>query len=115
MNSRQLPLIKEMDVKQATSKSAGKFTGTDNPRHLRTIQSLLISPRKREDIDRIAGAANGPDLIGALRRRGLCIQCRLTPGFDRDGRAIKFGVYVFDDSDLHKIRVWMRTLRAEVN
>lgn len=32
-----------------------KFTGTDNPRHLRVIMALLVSPRTRETIDRVAG------------------------------------------------------------
>ena len=28
-----------------------KFTGTDNPRHLRVIPALMARPRRREDVD----------------------------------------------------------------
>ncbi len=46
---------------------SAKFLGTDNPRELRVIQALLTRPRRREDVDAIAGASNGPDLISNLR------------------------------------------------
>ena len=52
-----------------------KFTGTDNPRHLRVIPALLARPRRREDVDAIAGCSNSPELIAELRRRGLDVPC----------------------------------------
>lgn len=110
MEKGQLPIFAELtlaDTKDSTAKAAGKFTGTDNPRHLRIIYALLARPRKREEIDRIAGASNGPDLIADLRRRGLRIPCQQTPGIDRDGFPIKFGVYGFDDDDRHKVKRWI--------
>src|SRR5471032_1168315 len=90
------------------STSPAHFSGTDNPRHLRVIHALLIRPRKREEIDRIAGASNGPELMAELRRRGLRAKCRRTPGIDRDGYPIKFGIYEFDDSDRRAIAAWLR-------
>lgn len=113
MGKAQLPLIAELDLgdtedSTATTIADGKFTGTDNPRHLRVIHSLLIRPRKREEIDRIAGASNGPELIAELRRRGLTTPCQRTPGIDRDGYPIKFGVYAFDDDDRRKLITWQR-------
>lgn len=111
MEKAQLPVFAELslgDTEDSTSKPASKFVGTDNLRHLRVIQSLLIRPRKREDIDRIAGASNGPDLIAELRRRGLRVPCKKTPGIDRDGFPVKFGVYEFDDDDRGKLAAWLR-------
>lgn len=90
------------------STSSARFSGTENPRHLRVIHSLMIRPRKREEIDRIAGASNGPELVAELRRRGLRAKCRRTPGIDRDGYPVKFGVYEFDDDDRRAINAWLR-------
>ena len=112
MEKAQLPLIGELrlgtDNQDSTAQAARKFTGTDNPRHLRVIHAGMIRPRKREEIDRIAGASNGPELIAELRRRGLRIPCQRVPGIDRDGYAIKFGVYEFDDDDRRAVNVWLR-------
>ena len=110
MEKGQLPIFAELtlaDTKDSIAKATLKFTGTNNPRHLRVIHSLLIRPRKREEIDRIAGASNGPELIAELRRRGLHAPCHRTPGTDRDGYHIKFGVYKFDDSDRRKLNRWL--------
>lgn len=117
MKKLQLPLIAELDLGDTelpTSKTASKFTGTDNPRHLRVIHSAIIRPRKREEIDRIAGASNGPDLIAELRRRGLRFPCHRAPGIDRDGYPVKFGVYALDDDDRRKLAAWQRSRNAKV-
>lgn len=111
MEKAQLPVFAELslgDTEEFTAKPVRKFVGTDNPRHLRVIHSLLIRPRKREEIDHIAGAANGPELIAELRRRGLYAPCHRTPGIDRDGFPIRFGVYEFDGNDRRVIAAWLR-------
>lgn len=117
MEKGQLPIFAELtlaDTKDYTvSNPVRKFTGTNNPRHLRVIHSLLIRPRKREEIDRIAGASNGPELIAELRRRGLRTLCQRTPGIDRDGHPIKFGIYAFDDEDRRKLNTWLRLRDAK--
>lgn len=95
-------------TKDSTAKTAGKFAGTDNPRHLRVIHSSLARPRKREEIDCIAGASNGPELIAELRRRGLEFPCNRVPGIDRDGCTIQFGIYHLTDNDRRKLAAWLR-------
>jgi len=118
MDKAQLPVFAELslgaDIQDSTSQIACKFSGTDNPRHLRVIHSLLIRARKREEIDSIAGASNSPELIAELRRRGLRIPCRRIPAIDRDGYLTKPGVYEFDDDDRHKVAVWLRAQKAKV-
>jgi hypothetical protein len=84
------------------------FLGTENPRHLRVIMALMVRPRSREDIDRTAGASNGPDLIGELRCRGLDAECRKTPCIDRDGFEVQRGIYYFTDRDRRLIRAWLK-------
>lgn len=102
------PDLFETAVPSEYSTSPAHFSGTENPRHLRVIHSLMLRPRKREEIDRIAGASNGPELVAELRRRGLRAKCRRTPGIDRDGYPVKLGVYEFDDNDRRAINAWLR-------
>ena len=116
MKKGQLPIFAELTLastKDSTAKAARKFTGTDNPRHLRVIQSAMIRSRKREEIDSIAGASNGPALIAELRRRGLRFRCHRTPGIDRDGYPIKFGIYELDDADRSAVTAWLRLRDAK--
>jgi hypothetical protein len=114
MKKRQSPLFPELALDPATGPSAqrpgppAEFIGTENPRHLRVLQALLLGPRSRKQIDGIAGAANGPQLIASLRERGLTLPCRMVPGIDRDGHAILYGVYALDDADRKKVRRWLR-------
>lgn len=118
MKKAQLPLIAELDLddkEDVIPKAGGKFTGTDNPRHMRVLHALMLRPRRREEIDRIAGASNGPDLIADLRRRGLDIPCQRTPGVDRDNFPIAFGVYELTHADRRKVFNWQaRSLRAQM-
>lgn len=112
MNKAQPPLFAELslaDTSDSTpSMTVSKFSGTDNPRHLRVIAALMTRSQKREHIDRIAGASNGPELIAELRRRGLDAPCSRVPAIDRDGYPIRFGVYDFTDRDRRKVRAWLR-------
>ena len=55
--------VKTTAPKQGDSKAAASFSGTDNPRHLRVIQAVTVRPISREELDRVAGCANGPDLV----------------------------------------------------
>lgn len=93
----------------STVKPAAKFDGTDNPRHLRVIRAALVRSRKREEIDRIAGCSNAPELIAELRRRGLEFPCSHIPAIDRDGLPVKPGVYHLTAADRAKLTRWMAT------
>jgi hypothetical protein len=117
MDKDQFPLFAELTL-GATSHGSPEqpvrqFAGTDNPRHLRVIHALMFRPRKREEIDSIAGASNGPELIAELRRRGMRVHCRRTPGIDRDGYPVKFGIYELDDDDRRAVNVWLRKRDAK--
>lgn len=94
--------------------SKRKFTGTDNPRHLRVIHALLQRPRRREDVDSIAGCSNAPELIAELRRRGLGddhLPCERVPFVDRDGKPCRPGVYSFTEKGRRMIYAWMARIR----
>lgn len=54
---------------------SSRFLGTHNKRHLRVLAVLLVRRLFREELDKIAGCSNGPELVAELRRRGLEIPC----------------------------------------
>lgn len=91
----------------SNSKAAASFLGTSNPRHLRAIHALLRRPMPREQLDREAGASNGPALVAELRDRGLEVPCRRTPCLDRDGREVRRGIYVLTQRDRIRIAKWL--------
>ena len=88
-----------------------KFYGTDNPRHMRVIPALMTRPRRREDVDDIAGCANGPDLISNLRGLGLEIPCKRIKFLDRDGNTCRPGIYSLTEGDRRMIYAWMARMR----
>ncbi|MBT9475786.1 hypothetical protein [Polaromonas sp.] len=101
--------MKTPDTTKAVSSapSKRKFTGTDNPRHLRALTVLLNRPIPREQLDSLAGASNSPELVAELRRRGLDVPCERIRFIDRDGCACRPGVYSLSIADRRKIYAWM--------
>jgi hypothetical protein len=97
---------------ESSAPSRPKFLGTDNPRHLRTLTALLQRPRRREDVDSVAGCSNGPDLIAELRRRGLELPCTRIRFVDRDGRICRPGVYGLTSTDRRRVYDWQRRREA---
>lgn len=102
-------------VEHSTSLVA--FRGTDNQRYLRALQALLIRPLPREHVDKVAGCSNGPDLIANLRDLGLGksgLLCTMVPDLDRDGSAIKRGVYSLSEAGRRAVHAWLslRGLRS---
>lgn len=85
-----------------------KFTGTDNPRHLRAIAGLMRRPMPREALDREASCSNSPDLVANLRRLGLEIPCTRIEALDKDGLPCRPGVYYLTYKDRLKIKRWLR-------
>ena len=89
-----------------------KFNGTDNPRHLRVLLALLCRPRRREDVDSLAGCSNGPELIAELRRRGLGqehLPCERIRFIDRDGCICRPGVYSLSEQGRRMVFAWLAT------
>ena len=100
---------------ESSAPNSQNFTGTDNPRHLRAMHALLRRPRRRDDVDTIAGCSNGPDLIAELRRRGLSIPCERIKFIDRDGYLCRPGVYSLTTGDRRKIYAWLAKCRKGLN
>jgi hypothetical protein len=95
---------------EPSAPSKRKFTGTDNPRHLRVIAALLNRPIPRKQLDSIAGCSNGPELVAELRRRGLGkdhLPCERIEFIDRDGYPCRPGVYSLSKQGRRMIYAWM--------
>ena len=98
----------------ADSKSTASFLGTDNPRHLRVLQAILVRPITREQLDQIAGCSNGPELVATLRRLGLNLPCERTKKKDLDLFDCYPGVYYVTVSDRRKLNTWKRFRASKV-
>lgn len=112
MDKAQLPVFAELSLgannqDSTLSTAARKFSGTSNPRHLRVLAALSRRPLPREQLDRVAGASNGPELVAELRRRGLDLPCHRVPVLDRDNRIAHVGVYALTPMD---VRLMNKTL-----
>ena len=80
-----------------------------NPRDRRVLAALLDRPHYREELDRIAGASNSPQLIWKLRHHhGIHVRCRLIDGRDRDGRTCRRGLYMLTGSARSVAQEWLR-------
>ncbi len=67
----------------------------------------MRGPLSREELDRLAGCSNTPDLIASLRRRGFVIPCEKIRVIDRDGRRCFPGVYSLTDADREAVSRWL--------
>lgn len=83
-----------------------RFLGTTNLRHLRVIAAMLERPLLREELDKIAGCSNGPELVAELRRCGLDIKCLRVAHTDRDGKPCRPGLYLLTDTGKRQVSVW---------
>jgi hypothetical protein len=90
-----------------------RFAGTNNPRHLRVLAILLHRPISRQQLDNIAGCANGPALVSDLRDLGLTILCERIRFIDRDGNICRPGVYSLTIADRRKVHAWMARRQHE--
>jgi hypothetical protein len=98
------------EAKQCKCSAIGdgkEFVGTENPRELRAIAALMRRPMPREELDREAGCSNSPELVAALRRKGLAVPCVRVHTIDRDGKAIRPGVYHFPPRDRRNVHRWL--------
>jgi len=69
----------------------------------------MTRPLPREQLDRVAGASNGPELVAELRRRGLEIECTRTKKKDCDLFDCWPGVYHFTQQDRRRVNHWLST------
>jgi hypothetical protein len=92
-----------------TSRFETKGFPTSNPRYLRVLFALLrcIEGIPREQLDRIAGTSNSPEVVRRLKQQyGVGIVTERIPCRDRDGRASVFGLYSLGPEARRKVADW---------
>lgn len=89
-----------------------RFAGTNNPRHLRVLAAAMRRPMPREQVDKVGGCSNGPDLISHLRKKGLQFSCIKVADLDTDGLHIERGVYYLDAPDRRAVLAFFRKREA---
>lgn len=79
------------------------------PRTMRVIKALWKDKVMREDLDKIAGSSNSPDIVFRLRNCGkdLEIPCVRIDSKDVDGKRCRPGRYEFTTDDKAKIAEWL--------
>jgi hypothetical protein len=97
----------EPSKENPSAPNSAKFTGTDNPRHLRAITALMRRPLLRTELGDLTGCINTPDMVAELRRRGLDLPCERINFIDRDGRGCRPGVYSMTLRDRRKVLRWL--------
>ena len=100
------PVSESSAPEQGNSNSSSRFLGTHNKRHLRALSFVLVRPLFREELDKIAGCSNGPELVAELRRCGLEVPCHRVTRLDKDGKPCRPGVYSLTDDDRLRIAKW---------
>ena len=77
------------------------------PRQSRVCESLAQHRKLwREDVDRIAGASNGPEVMSQLRDKGLEWTCERIKKIDRDGQPCAPGMYSIDGVGRNTLARW---------
>ncbi|WP_343636851.1 hypothetical protein [Roseateles sp.] len=87
------------------------FLGPKSPRQERVLAALMTgAPLTNAHVRRIAGAANGPDVVAKLRARGLSAANELITEFvdvtDVDGEVARIGRWRLTDRGQAKVAAW---------
>lgn len=85
-----------------------------NERHERVASALLTGGLWRAEVDAVAGAANGPQLMADIGVRNVHWRCTRYPKLDRDGRECKPGFYELTDLGRQVILERMALYRQRV-
>lgn len=83
-----------------------------SPRQYRALRELLKGPRTVRELLDVAGGNGAPQLVDALRGKGLEITTTWHRGRDRDQRPVRFGEYALEPSSRDKAARLVEDYRA---
>ena len=75
-------------------------------RQIRAVVRLVKGAVDREELDRVSGSTNSPDIVRQLRRKGIGINMQRIDALDRDGRDCWFGRYSLTESGRRAVQQW---------
>jgi hypothetical protein len=73
---------------------------------------LAAGALTREQLDAVAKASNGPQLVAQLRRRGLDIPCDRRCVTDADDKTVRPGLYHLTHADRRKLSDWKNAIAS---
>ena len=76
--------------------------GLNSKRQYRLLLAILEKPRATNELIRIVGANNIPDVVKKLRNKGWAIHTLNSPVYDRDNNKVDAGSYKLDLSQVEK-------------
>lgn len=79
-----------------------------NQRQRRALDALWLHPNgvMREELDRMAGCSNAPQLVRDLKDKGADITCEIVEVFDRDGNRCRSGRYALSVAGRAMLAAW---------
>jgi hypothetical protein len=86
-----------------------RFMGTENPRELTVIATLMRRPISYQQLVSLAGGADGLDVVSELRCNGLAINCDHIEFIDRDGNPFGTDVLSLSDKCKRMVNIWLAT------
>jgi hypothetical protein len=99
--------MKTPDPTKAESSAPNKRNFKLTPRQARVCEAFAKCCKLwREDVDRIAGSSNGPEVMRQLKKKGLLWQCDRIKKIDRDGNPCEPGIYSIVGSGWETLKTW---------
>ena len=87
----------------------------NSERQYRLILAILETARGTNELIRIIGANNVPDVVMRLRRKGWKIHTKFVTVEDRDGKKVEAGTYKLDNSQLEQAKEVLKTYYSKKN
>jgi hypothetical protein len=84
-----------------------RFIGTENSHELTVIATLMRRPISHQELDSLAGGANGLALVTDLRDKGLAITCDRIEFLDTNGDPFSADVFSFPAKVKRLINKWL--------
>ncbi len=99
--------MKTPDPTKAESSAPSKRNFKLTPRQARVCEAFAKRCKLwREEVDRIAGASNGPEVMRQLKKKGLTWQCDRVKKIDRDGNPCEPGIYSIVGDGWETLNTW---------
>ena len=99
--------MKTPDTTKAESSAPNKRNFKLTARQSRLCEAFAKRSKLwREEVDRIAGASNGPEIMLQLKGKGLAWQCDRIKKVDRDGNPCEPGIYFIVGNGWETLRAW---------
>jgi hypothetical protein len=115
-NNRKTGAPKPQAVGAMRVAQAAKKVNQKNPRRVRILKALLTRPHMREELDKVAGASNVPDIMMRIGRElRIEFKCEHVDSIDRDGLPCRPGLYSLTEEGREEAFKWLQSDAGTAN